>query len=503
MAQLSTESPLLSMRGVEKRFGNVTALAGVDFTVRAGEVHALLGENGAGKSTLMKVLSGVVTPDSGTTTLGGAPYRPRSARDALELGVAMIYQELSIAPDLTIAENVVLGREPRRFGFLRRREARDVARAALARLGHSALSPDTRARDVGPGERQLVEIARALAQRARLVVMDEPTSSLSRRDAERLFDVVRRLAAGGAAVVYISHFLEEVTRVADRYTVLRDGRAVATGEARSATTKELSELMVGRSLGELYVRGHRSPGDVILEADEVAGKRLPESGTFTLRRGEVLGIAGLVGAGQTEMLRVLFGLDAPSSGRIRVGDTWDHGAAPWTRLSRGVGLLSADRGREGLALGMSVADNVLLSHLPRISRRGLVDRSEQSARTRRWIESLAIKCPGPHVATGSLSGGGQQKVAMARLLDCGLDVLLLDEPTRGVDVGSRAEIYRLIDALACDGKAILVVSSYLPELLGLSDRIAVMYRGRLLPAKPASDFTEATLLEATTSGVHP
>ncbi|HVW24085.1 MAG TPA: sugar ABC transporter ATP-binding protein [Polyangiaceae bacterium] len=500
MAELTESAPLLSMQGVAKRFGNVQALSGVDFSVREGEVHALLGENGAGKSTLMKILAGAVVPDSGTTTVASSPFSPRGPRAALAHGIAMIYQETSLAPDLTIAENVVLGREPRTLGVVRRARAREIASAALERLGHSELSPDRRVASLGPGERQLVEIARALSQNARLLVMDEPTSSLSRDDAERLFDVVKRLAKSGVAIVYISHFLEEVVRVADRYTVLRDGRNVATGDAPAATPRELSERMIGRNLGELFVRQPRTPHDVALTVDGLSGKALPESASFTLRRGEVLGIAGLVGAGQTEMLRALFGLDPTRGGTVKLGAAKDEAAKPWTRLAQGLGLLSSDRAHEGLALGMSIADNMTLSHLDRLSRRGLVDRREQTARAARWIESLGIRCPGPDAAVGALSGGGQQKVALARLLDRGLDILLLDEPTRGIDVGSRAEIYRLIDALAREGKAIVLVSSYLPELLGLADRIAVMHRGRLSPPRDAATFTEASLLEATTSG---
>ena len=330
--------------------------------------------------------------------------------------------------------------------------------------------------------------------------MDEPTSSLSRDDAERLFDVVAYLAKSGVAVVYISHFLEEIVRVADRYTVLRDGKNVATGTARTATPRELSELMVGRALGDLFVREPRARGGVVLEVKALSGKVLPASASFTLHRGEVLGIAGLVGAGQTELLRALFGLDAMRSGTVKLADGEDAGAGPWTRIAQGVGLLSGDRAHEGLALAMSIAENVTLSHLGSLSRRGLVDRGEQKAHAERWIAALGIRCPGPDTRAGALSGGGQQKVALARLLDQGLDVLLLDEPTRGIDVGSRAEIYRLVDALSRQGKAVVVVSSHLPELLGLSDRIAVMHRGRLSPPEDAASFTEASLLEATTSG---
>jgi ribose transport system ATP-binding protein len=502
MAELTERAPLLTMRAVSKRFGNVQALAAVDFSVHEGEVHALLGENGAGKSTLMKILAGAVAPDSGVTTFAGAPYRPRGPRGAIARGIAMIHQETSLAPHLTIAENVVLGREPRTLGVVRRSAARNVASSALDRLGHRELPPDRRVSTLGPGERQLVEIARALSQDARLLVMDEPTSSLSREDAERLFDVVKRLAKSGVAVVYISHFLEEVVRVADRYTVLRDGKNVATGDAPGATPRQLSELMVGRALGELFVREPRAPGEAAVEVDSLRGRRLPESASFTLRRGEVLGIAGLLGAGQTEMLRALFGLEPMQGGTVKLGAQKDDGSGPWTRLAQGVGLLSADRAREGLALGMSIADNVTLSHLERLSRQGLVDRREQTTRADRWIRALAIRCPGPGAKVSALSGGGQQKVALARLLDRGLEVLLLDEPTRGIDVGSRAEIYRVVDSLAREGKAIVLVSSYLPELLGLSDRVAVMHRGRLLPPRDAASFTEASLLEATTSGAY-
>jgi ribose transport system ATP-binding protein len=502
MAPLSESFALLSMQGVTKRFGKVQALAGVDFAVRNGEVHALLGENGAGKSTLMKILSGAVAPDGGAIELAGAPFSPRGPRDARTRGVAMIYQEPGLAPDLTVSQNIVLGHEPRRFGLVRRRDADAIARAALERLGHGDLPLGRAARLLGPGERQLLEIARAMALEARLVVMDEPTSSLSRSDAERLFDVVRRLAASGVSVVYISHFLEEVVHVADRFTVLRDGRAVATGEARSTTPKALSELMVGRPLGDVFARGPREPGDEALGVDALCGRRLPASATLSLRRGEVLGIAGLVGAGQTEMLRAVFGLDRVRGGRITVRGVPDGGARPWTRLAQGVGLLSSDRTGEGLLLDMTIADNVTLSHLGRLSRGGFVDRAEQDARATRFIELLRVRCTGPDAKVRALSGGGQQKVALARLLDGGQDVLLLDEPTRGIDVGSRAEIYRLIDALAREGKSVLVVSSYLPELLGISDRIAVMHRGRLLPPRPVSEFTDASLLEATANGAY-
>ena len=491
---------LLRMERVGKRFGAVQALSGVDLAVSAGEVHALLGENGAGKSTLMKVLSGAVLPDSGNMTLAGTPFSPGRPRDAANAGVAMIHQELTLAPHLTVAENVVLGREPRRFGFVRADAAQGIARNALERLGHGDIPVDRRAGELGPGERQLVEIARALAGNARLVVMDEPTSSLTRRDAERLFEVMRRLAASGVAVIYISHFIEEVLGVASAYTVLRDGQTVASGAIAGTTASELIEKMAGRAVSDVFVRTPRKPGDVLLELDGLAGDPLPEGVSLALRRGEVFGVAGLLGAGRTEMLRAVFGLARVRGGRIRVGAAWDHGRSPSARLRAGVGLLSEDRAAEGLALDMTVADNVTLSHLQRVRRRGLVDRVAQGERARRWIDALGIRTSGPSARVGALSGGNQQKVAFARLLDLDVDVALLDEPTRGVDVASRAEIYRVIDELAGRGKAILLVSSYVPELLGVADRIAVMHRGKLSAPRAAAEWTEAGILEAAALG---
>jgi ribose transport system ATP-binding protein len=493
----------LTLRGVEKRFGAVHALRGVDLDVERGEVHALVGENGAGKSTLMKVLSGALDPDAGRMMLGGEPYRPSGPLDAQRRGVAMIYQELCLAPHLTVAENVVLGREPRRFGLVRTEHARRSAREALLRLGHADLSVDRTVGELGPGEAQLVEIARALASEARVVVMDEPTSSLPRADREPLFDVIGRLAANGVSVIYISHFLEEVVRIATRYTVLRDGRAVASGSISETSPHGLVEHMVGRGLGEIFARVPHSPGEDVVELDALSGKPLPENVTLHLRRGEILGLAGLLGAGQKETLRTLFGLMPVKSGRIRVAGVWDHGRKPWVRLDQGLGLLSEDRAGEGLALRMSVGDNLTLSHIGRTSTLGWVDREAQRARARRWMESLGIRRSDPDTLVSALSGGNQQKVAIARLLDLDVDVLLLEEPTRGIDVGSKVEIYRLMGELAARGKAILFVSSYMPELLGVCDRIAVMHRGKLASVRDTAAWTESSLLETATAGAVP
>jgi ribose transport system ATP-binding protein len=491
---MRTPGPRLDLSRVCKRFGPTVALDDVCLTVAPGEVHAIVGENGAGKSTLVKILSGAVMPDSGTLRLDGAPYRPRDPLDARRHGVAMVYQELSLAPHLTVAENIVLGVEPSRGGFVRRAGMRAASGAALARLGREDLSLDARAGALPVAVQQLVEIARALARSdVRVLILDEPTSSLAGDDVQRLFAAIRALKARGASVLYISHVLEEVQDIADTFTVLRDGRAVGGGEARTTARTEIVRMMAGRRMDALFPRSTHAPGEVILELDGVAGMVKPASATLTLRRGEVVGIGGLMGSGRTELLRAVFGLDPVRHGRIRVA-AWSGSATPRRRLAQGVGLLSEDRKGEGLALSMSLADNATLSRLANLGPAGFILPSRQQAAAARWIDRLGIRCRGSSQAVGELSGGNQQKVALARLLHHDVDVFLLDEPTRGIDVGSKAEIYALIDELALAGKAILIVTSYLPELLGVCDRVAVMHRGRLGAPRPAAGLAEHDVL---------
>ena len=492
--------PLLDMRGVVKAFGPNRALDGVSLGLRAGEVHALVGENGAGKSTLMKVLSGAHRPDSGSMALAGQPYAPRGPREARALGVAMIYQELTIAPHLSVEANVMLGRERTRLGIVRRGEHRHLVREALGLLEHPDIRPDAIAGTLSVGARQLVEVARALVSDARVIVFDEPTSSLTDRDSERLFEVIGRLRDRGLAIVYISHFLEEVRRVADRYTVLRDGRTVASGLMAGTELTTIIAQMVGRELADLFPRVEHDPGDPVLELHDLAGRVLPKNAGLVLRRGEVLGIAGLVGAGRTELLRAVFGLDAVRSGRVVVKGLERSRATPRRRIAEGIGLLSEDRKGEGLALGRSIADNLTYSGLRSYSRLGWLDLRRRRAEAIRWMKALRVRAAGPEQRIGDLSGGNQQKVALARLLHQRADVLLLDEPTRGIDVGSKAEVYRLIGELAADGKAVLMVSSYLPELFGVCDRLAVMSRGVLSPARPIGEWTEHGVMEVATGG---
>jgi ribose transport system ATP-binding protein len=458
------------MRGIRKVFGGTIAVDEVALRVAPGEVCALVGQNGAGKSTLMSILSGALQPDAGEMSLAGAPYRPASPLDARKAGVAMIYQELSLAPHLSVAENILLGVEPTRRGLVDWSGMRTIARQVLERLGHPEIDPDAPVSSLSVAEQQLVEIGRALAVGSKVLVFDEPTSSLGRKDVLRLFELIRQLKAQQHAIVYISHFLEEVKEVADRIVVLRDGRVAGEGRAAELAPADLVNLMVGRAVDDLFPRSPRTRGEVVLQFEGLE-----------LHRGEILGIAGLVGAGRTTLLRRIF-------------------TPPRMRWLRGMGMVSEDRKGEGLAVGLDIADNLTLSKLEALGPRGLVLPRRQEAAAQRWIARLGIRARTVRQRVGELSGGNQQKVAIARLLHHDVDVLLLDEPTRGIDVGSKAQIYALIDALVSGPKpkAVLLVSSYFPELLGLCDRIAVMHRGTLGSARPVDEWTEHGLTLAAT-----
>jgi ribose transport system ATP-binding protein len=540
---VETVDAQFEMRGVRKAFGGTVALDGVDLAVRSGEVCALVGQNGAGKSTLMSILAGATVPDAGAMTLHGAPYAPRNPREARKAGVAMIYQELSLAPHLSVMDNIALGVEPGRPGVLGasgivdRDVMRRTARAALEQLGHSDIPVDAPAGQLAPAAQQLVEIARALACGCRVLVLDEPTSSLAHGDVRKLFELIRRLQRQGLAIVYISHFIEEVTQVSDRFVVLRDGRNAGEGVTSQTTADRIVAMMVGRTLDDLYPRGSRQIGDPLLQVEGLAPDRLVPA-SFSLHRGEIFGIAGLLGAGRTRLLRGLFGLDAVRSGEVKLG-VHSGPAAPFDWWNHGMGMLSEDRTREGLATNLNIADNMTMTRLEGPGRGFFVSPSRQHERARHWMGRLQIRAAGPTQQVSRLSGGNQQKIALARLLHHDVDVLVLDEPTRGIDVASKAEIYRLIgelvsgppegghygreraDSPVASGeashtpvvsgvsrtrpqKAVLIVSSYFPELLALCDRIAVMSRGRLGPARPASEWTEhALVLEASGGSLPP
>lgn len=496
---MTSTAPLLKMEGISKRFGATQALALVDLEVLHGEVLALIGENGAGKSTLMKILSGAHSPDSGRMELAGRLYAPAGPHQARLAGVAMIYQELTLAADLSIEDNIMLGQERSRGGWLSRREQRQLVRRALESLGHGDLPLELPVRRLSVGMQQIVEIARALVLDAKVIVFDEPTSSLTQHDVQRLFAVIRRLKDSGISIIYISHFLEEIGEIADRYTVLRDGRTVGSGPLAGVDQKQIVSLMVGRSVEELFPSVRHSLGEEILQVERLTGRKTPRDVTLALRRGEILGIAGLVGAGRTELLRCLMGLDVVRSGRVVIAGTAPP-PVPRARLRAGLGLVSEDRKGEGLAQGLSIMDNLTLSRLNPYSRLGWLNQRRRKRSVESWISRLQIKARRPEQEVRELSGGNQQKVALARLLHQDADVLLLDEPTRGVDIGAKAEIYRLIGEAAARGKAVVFVSSYLPELLAVCDRLAVMSRGSLRDVRPVSAWTEEEVMAQAVAG---
>jgi ribose transport system ATP-binding protein len=445
----------------------------------------------------MKILSGAHPSDEGRMWLDGKPYEPRNPLDARKAGVCMIYQELSLAQHLSVMENILLGMEPRRGPWMDWPSVRARAAEAMRQLDRPDIPLDIPVMRLSVAEQQMVEIARAVAVGCKVLVLDEPTSSLTKKDIVHLFDLVRKLKLQGHAIVYISHFLEEVREISDRFTVLRDGQSVGGGVTSDVPTDTIIAMMVGRTVDELYPRSKRTPGEVILDISKLAGVGKPLSASLQLRRGEVLGIAGLVGAGRTELLRTLFGLSPVRSGQVRIGAFSGH-ATPSHRWRQGMGIVSEDRKQEGLALSLSITDNLTLSRLP-----AFLSPGDQDRQASRWIERLAVKCRHPRQNVVDLSGGNQQKVAVARLLHHNVDVLLLDEPTRGIDVGSKAQIYQVIDELACAGKAVLMVSSYLPELMGVCDRIAVMCRGVLSAARPVGEIDEHQIMtEATGTGDH-
>lgn len=494
---------ILRLSDVSKRFGPTVALDGVSFELQRGEVHALIGENGAGKSTLMNVLAGLIEPDQGEMRLEDRPYAPGSPLDARRHGIALIHQELSLFPHLTVWENILLGMESARWGWLDQRACRRRTEEVVQTFHHPEIQPDRKVAELPIAARQIVEICRAIAARARIILMDEPTSSLQRQDVERLFTLIRRLREEEISVVYISHFLEEVREIADVYTILRDGASVATGRLDSATDEDLVARMVGRPVKHLFPSRQRVIGGApVLQVRDLASPPHLKRASFELRQGEILGIAGLIGSGRTQLVRALFGLAPIGKGQVILGDremVVSEGD-PHLRILQGFGYLSEDRKGEGLAVALSVADNVTLSRLSHCSRWGWLSLPRQRQQTETWIERLNIRVRTPSQPTRTLSGGNQQKVALARLLQQGADILLLDEPTRGIDIGSKVQIYDAIADCAAENKAVMMVSSYLPELFGLCDRLAVMSRGYLSEARPVQDWTPESVLKAAIAG---
>ena len=487
--------PVLEVRGLTKRFPGVLALDGVSLRLEAGEVLAVIGENGAGKSTLMRILAGVERPDGGEVLLDGRAARIGSVEEAQDLGIALIHQELNLAENLDAGANIFLGREPQRFGLLDRRRIDRQAADLLARVGLT-VSPRTRVDRLAPGQRQLVEIAKALSVSARVLIMDEPTSSLSQAEAGRLFRVVEDLAGRGIAIIYISHRLGEVVSLADRVMVLRDGRCVGELRGEKIQRDDMVRMMVGRELSQLYHRRPRIPGERVLEVTGLRTAAWPrEEVDLTVRAGEMVALGGLVGAGRTELLRAIFGAEPPLAGRIRVGGQPARSSSPRQAIRCGLALVPEDRKLDGLIAEMTVRENLSLASLHRDRRAGgLLDRAAERRLAARMIEGLGIRTAGDRRPAGLLSGGNQQKVVLGRWLALDPRLLLLDEPTRGIDVGAKEEIYLLMEDLAERGVGILFASSEMEEVFGMADRVLVMRVGRIAGELVREELSEEAVM---------
>ncbi len=484
---------LLSAVAIAKSFAGVQALKGVSLELLPGEVHALVGENGAGKSTLIKVITGAVKADSGTLTVEGRVAQHHTPALAKSLGIAAVYQQPALFPDLTVAENIALGLES--VGVWRRVDwdARNrLARELLERAG-ADIDPARTVSTLSMPEQQIVEIAKAIGAKARVLILDEPTASLTEREVERLFRVIRTLRETGNGIIYISHRLEEIASIADRVTVLRDGRSVATRDLREVEPTELIRLMVGRDIAAVFPKREVPIGDVMLEVRGLRSRTIHDV-SFSVRRGEILGLAGLVGAGRTELAETLFGLTPAEGGEIRLHDKAVRIQEPPDAIDLKIGYLPEDRRQHGVVLEMAIAANVSMASLGSISNSGLINNGSERRLARRFVDQLRVKAPSLYAETGSMSGGNQQKVALARWLAIEPEVLILDEPTQGVDIGSKSEIHQMMVDLAEKGMALVMISSELPEILGMSDRIAVMRHGTIAGILSRAEATQERVI---------
>jgi rhamnose transport system ATP-binding protein len=488
--------PLVELRGITKSYGGVHALSDVSFAIEAARVHALVGENGAGKSTLVKILTGVVDPDEGELLVDGELQQVRDPQAAHRLGIVAMYQEPTVFPDLTVAENVFAGRHPRSsVRTVSWREMRAEASRVLDDLGVD-FGPDTPVRGLAVADRQLLEIAKALSSSARLLIMDEPTAALSPNEVDTLFATARRLRERGVAIVFISHRLEEVTAIADTLTVLRDGRHIATRPAAEVPHGEIVRLMVGRSLDALFPKEDAEIGGVTLRVEGLTRRGVFSNVSFELRQGEIVGLAGFVGSGRTEVARSIFGIDRLDRGKLWIEGQPFRARSPRAALRRGLAYLPEDRLQQGLVQPMSVGDNVSLAVLPDLTPGGVLRPRRERALAQRFMDQLRIKATSPGQVVRSLSGGNQQKVVLAKWLAAEPKILLLDEPTHGVDVGTKADVHRTISHLATQGLTILLISSELPEVLGMSDRVLVMREGRLVAEFSRAEATQERVVEA-------
>lgn len=499
---MNDQTTLLEMKGITKRFPGVLALDNVDFSVRAGEVHALVGENGAGKSTLMKILGGAYLADSGEIYLEGEQINLQSPRDGIGAGLNIVYQELVLAPHLSIAENILMGQQPRRNGlFVDWAVTRSRAQDVLERLGVE-LDVRRSVRRLSVAKQQIVEIARALQRESKVLVLDEPSAVLDKHDIDILYDVIRRLKARGIAVVYISHRLEEIFLIADRVTVLKDGQVVGTRPISEIDEVGIVRMMLGRDLSNVYEKEQEGNlGPEVLRLEGLTQKGNFQDISFTVHSGEILGIAGLVGSGRTELAHAISGVEPPDAGKIVVDGKTVELHSPADAMRHGIGLLPEDRNQQGLFLKRPLFENVTIANLSDFMRFGLLDLGDERKQVRSLMDELDIRATGPRQLVANLSGGNKQKVVLARWLETRSKVLIFDEPTRGVDVGAKVEIYRLMNRLAAEGVAIIMISSEMPEILGMSDRILVMWRGKIAGCFNRDEATREKILEAALLGV--
>ncbi len=490
--------PLLRMQGIRKAFPGVVALDDVDLELHSGEVLALLGENGAGKSTLIKVIGGAHLPEEGTIEIDGQSVRIETPQDSLQAGIGIIYQEFNLVPELTARENIFLGQEPSRVSFIPRKEEHRKALALFARIGVE-IDPGKLCSELSVAEQQVVEIAKALSQNARIIVMDEPTAALTPREVEGLLEVVRELKTQGIGVIYISHRLDEIDAIADRITVLRDGGHVGTRSMEDIDREQMIALMVGRSLDKEFPARSSSPGKVRLAVRQLTRGNKVQGVSFDVRAGEIVGLTGLVGAGRTETARLIFGADRMEAGVIELDGQELRVRSPRDAIRHGFCLLTEDRKGQGLVLGQTVQENFGLPNLAEFSGMGLLSASRESEAFAQYVDKIKIKIVSHAQTAGTLSGGNQQKVVLAKWLQRNAEVIIFDEPTRGIDVGAKFEIYQLIHQLAEEGKAVLMISSELPEILGMSDRIIVMNEGRVTgEIKEPSEATQEDVMKLAT-----
>lgn len=492
---------VLKMEGIDKSFPGVRALANAQFELRAGEVHALVGENGAGKSTLMKILAGIYSKDTGTILYQGREVEIPSPRAAQHLGISMIHQELNLMPHLTLAQNVFVGREPRQaLPFMLDEKKINEQTRQLFESMHLRLDPRTKAADLTVAKQQMVEIAKALSFNSRVLIMDEPTAALTESEIEELFRIIRQFRERGVGIVYISHRLEELKQISDRITVMRDGHYVDTVDAATVTIDRIISMMVGRTIFESAPEVPEHPNDeIVLEARDLNRGTAIKDVSFTLKRGEILGFAGLMGAGRTEVARAIFGADPLDSGEIYINGQKANIASPRDAVRYGIGYLSEDRKRYGLALGLDVEANIALASFRQFTGMlGVVNDGKTAKTAHRYVDALSIKTPGIEQRVRNLSGGNQQKVVIGKWLTADTDILIFDEPTRGIDVGAKSEIYKLLNELAHQGKSIIMISSELPEILRMSHRIVVMCEGRITGELTAAEATQEGIMRLAT-----